>query len=485
MSESDSWPRSIPFRNLQKSLSRLVGSIGTDPRREFRLGRQKVRIPMDGLPLRLAFGERGRKLHLYPESALSARGKVSMTGNVLLAEPGAGHGVLRREIRLTPNQVLTLGLDAQGEIHLPGLSQRVGRPQLTVKVFEDSLLLRNRQATSRIRVIPLEAASVARLVERRVGALRKLRAILEGRIEPAPEAEALELLRAVNDLLERDPHRPTDRRGMPGGLVSLPDRLSPVIVGDLRGRIDNLLAILTRGGVLDALETDRACLVILGNAAHPGGPPGAGDATGVSLMIMDLILRLKKRFPRQVFYLRGDQDTLGEEGANGEGTPSAPWRRALKQSRGKKYRKQMERFYDAIPYVAASRHFIACHGGAPTAKVTREMLINVRQYPALERELTGGRRDPGSRGRDYSRADVKRLRKSMELPAEAPFIVGHTPLAGDEALWEGVGDIAGHHRVYSAGSEWVGAVTLIDGQMVPLRYPAEPLLELYNRLPSE
>jgi hypothetical protein len=483
MSEIDTWTRHLPLKKLQRSLARLVGSVAVDRRQEMKLGGGKVRIPMDALPLRLSFGNDGTKLHVYPEAALAARGKVYKTGNVLITETGTGRGLLRREVRMTPGQAVTLHRDVRGQVILPGLSQAAGPAQLTVKVFADSLVLKNHQPASKIRVVPLEARSVARLVERRIAALRRLRRILGGPIEVAEPDAALETLLGVNAVLEREAHRPTDRRGLPGGVVSLPDRLVPVIIGDLHTRVDNLLAVLTRGGLLNALEAGRACLVILGDAVHEEDA-GALEEMDSSLRIMDLILRLKLRFQDKVFYLRGNHDGFSDR-IEKEGVPQGVlWRRALKQARGKRYRKEMERFYERIPYIAVSRYFLACHAGAPSSKVSRDVLINIRQYPALERELTENWRDSANRQRSYNKNDVKRFRKAMELGENVPFIVGHTPPSRDDTLWANVGEIAGHHLVYSGGAQWVGAVTLIDGSMVPLRYPAEPLLDLYNSLPS-
>ncbi len=87
MPETTPWPRAIPFKKLQKSLSRLVETLGLDPRQEFKLGKGKARIPMESLPLRLSFGDTGGRLELYLETALSANSKMYRTGNILLREP--------------------------------------------------------------------------------------------------------------------------------------------------------------------------------------------------------------------------------------------------------------------------------------------------------------------------------------------------------------------------------------------------------------
>jgi hypothetical protein len=43
-----------------------------------------------------------------------------------------------------------------------------------------------------------------------------------------------------------------------------------------------------------------------------------------------------------------------------------------------------------------------------------------------------------------------------------------------------VGEVDNHHIVYSAKPDEVGLFTRIDGEMVPLVYPSEPLLGWVN-----
>jgi hypothetical protein len=241
-----------------------------------------------------------------------------------------------------------------------------------------------------------------------------------------------------------------------------------------------LLVVLVQDGVLDALEQGRAALILLGDAIHPED----GDLTAMesSAIIMDLIFRLKLRFPEQIFYLRGNHDSFSEQIGKQGVLQGTLWKRHLKKQRGKKYRKEMERFYDLLPYVITAKNFLACHAGAPLSKVDRDAVIDIRQYPNFERELTENRLRTSKQQKGYSKADVKRFRKSMGLDDDAPFIVGHTPVSADDTLWLNVGEINGHHVVYSGGSQWTAAMTRVRDCMVPLKFPAEPLTELYNSL---
>lgn len=109
------------------------------------------------------------------------------------------------------------------------------------------------------------------------------------------------------------------------------------------------------------------------------------------------------------------------------------------------------------------------------------MLINIRDNPRLEREVTRVRlRKPNSPA-GYGPGDIKRLRNCFGLDPRVPVLVGHTPLSCDDTLWLEAGGIKNHHVVFGAHPEWIGIVALAGKRFLPLRYPVEPLTALYNR----
>ena len=196
---------------------------------------------------------------------------------------------------------------------------------------------------------------------------------------------------------------------------------------------------------------------------------------------MDLIFRLKLRFPDRVFYLRGNHDSFSADISKGGVPQGLLWEKALHEKRGLKYKKAMQRFYDSLPYVALTPRFVAAHAGAPSGKFTREDLINIRDHPKLERELTHVRLQRQNSPSGYSRGDVARLRKRLDLEPETPFIVGHTPLSPDETCWPNAGGIDHHHVLFGANDHWAGVITRVGKHLLPLRYPVEPLLSVFNR----
>ena len=110
------------------------------------------------------------------------------------------------------------------------------------------------------------------------------------------------------------------------------------------------------------------------------------------------------------------------------------------------------------------------------------MLVEIRRYPGLIPELISNRMQQRNRPGGYTKGDIKRFRKVLDLSPTTPCIVGHTPMDQTNTYWLNVGGAENHHVLYSAGDQWVGAFTRINGQMVPLKYPVEPLRRLVNHL---
>jgi hypothetical protein len=193
---------------------------------------------------------------------------------------------------------------------------------------------------------------------------------------------------------------------------------------------------------------------------------------------------LKVRFPKQVFYLRGNHDSFSEDISKGGIPQGILWENELKKSRGKDYLKGMMHFYQSLPYVAFSDRFIACHAAAPTSSVSKSTLVNIRDNTKLILELTNNRLKKPNRPAGYSKRDVKRFRKLLNVSEETPVIVGHTPMSMDDTLWENVGEIENHIVAYAADNNWVGVMAQIHDRLYPLRYPVEPVASIINSLPN-
>ena len=451
----------------------------------YRLGGKTIKAHIKDYPFEISLAPESKILHLYPEPPLNGGDSNPTTQSYLLFDPEVFYSKISGFYRLKDGDTITLGGSDPVQRAILDLSTKLPARKLSVSNDEGWLTFKSHVTNPNSSIAPLLTdKNLKRLVDWRRRKLRKLREIFGKPIELLGSDEALELLQQVNQILENEPHRPKDNEGKPGGVISLPDDCAAIIVGDLHAKADNLLVVLTQNNFLEALEDGSACLVIIGDAVHPEGE-AALDEMESSMLIMDIILTLKRRFPAQVFYVRGNHDSYSEEIAK-HGIPQGLlWAKTLKKQRGKAYKREMSRFYELLPYVAYSRHFVTCHAAPPVSSASLQQLINISSNPKLYKELVANRLKQANRPSGYSKRDVKRLRKHLKLSEDAPLIVGHTPLSMDDTLWENVGDIQHHYIVYSSDTRWVGLMAQVGDTLYPFRYPVEPIISMINALPDE
>jgi len=197
-----------------------------------------------------------------------------------------------------------------------------------------------------------------------------------------------------------------------------------------------------------------------------------------SILMMDLILRLKQHFPHNIFYLRGNHDSFSETLSKHTLSQGLLMRRRLLELRGQEYVTEMERFYDLLAFVICSHSFVACHAGPSRRKVTRTKLINLHDHPKIRHDLINSRLKRPHYLAGYTKGDIKRFRKNLGLPKHTPFIVGHTPLDPSGSVWRNVADIKGYHIIYSAHPDGPSLFIEINSKMIPISYPSEPLTKL-------
>jgi len=325
-----------------------------------------------------------------------------------------------------------------------------------------------------------DQAEVFKVSGRRQRALQKVADIFGGPIAPLPPETALATLHAVNGLVRSEPFRRPDAQGNAGGALELPERLTPILVSDLHGRVDNLLVILSENAYLESLESGAAALVFLGDTVHREDQ-GHLDSMESSALLMDLIFKLKLRFPAGVFLLLGNHESFSPDVMKGGVSQGLMWSRWVTASRGEAYREALEVFYRQLPLVAVSKEFVACHAGPPRVKISREMLVDVRRFPGLVHEMTWTRlRTPGYPA-GYTKGDVRRFRKSLGLSKDVPFVVGHYPRDRVSTLWLNVAHIPQHHIAYCAMPEKLAVFSRVDGLMVPEIHPVRPVLQWMRR----
>jgi hypothetical protein len=471
-------PKSKLLRRLWRAFSGLPRCRIVKLRDAFRLVNDSVRIPYEGFPIQILLGDDGKRLQLYPEYPLQNGSEPLGVPSFLLEDPDHSADNIRGFVRLEPGEQLTLGRDDAEQQELFRYPPTVAPRHLRLFHDGDAVVFSDLTPAGTC-ISPLLNEEKGK----RLARLQRVREIFGGPLAPLPKEEALALIREVIEVMEQEAYRPRDERGLPGGLLQLPEDLAPILLADMHARIDNLLVILSQNGYLEALERGDACLVVLGDAVH-SERDGELDRMESSLLMMDLIFRLKLRFPERFFYIRGNHDGFSEDIAKGGIPQGLLWKRALKEIRGKEYRKSMTRYYEMLPYVVTSPRFAAVHAAPSRTKISADMLVNIQRYPGLVPELISNRMVRPNRPGGYTKGDIKRFRKTLELQPETPVIVGHTPLDRENTYWLDVGGAANHHILYSAGETWVGAFAAIGDSLWPLRYPCEPLLDLVNSLPE-
>jgi hypothetical protein len=452
--------------------------------KSYKLQDASIKVPFEGYPIELSMGKGKMRLFLYPEQSLESN-EAQPELSFILFDPDHFFSEISGFLRLIKGDHLVLGREDELQKDIFDYPHSVSKRHISIIHDGDALLFKGLDKESSTLLTPLKKkADLQRMSKRRMENLLEIRRIFGGPIELLPPEEALSDLENLNRLLEKEPLRARNSEGMPGGVVNLPKKMIPIILGDLHAQVDNLLTILSHNEFLEMMGDGKAAMIFLGDAVH-SEMDGELENMESSLLMMDLIFKLKLWFPQQIFYVRGNHDSFSAE-IGKEGVPQGLlWSRTLKNIRGETYRKAMERFYELLPYVALSKDYVACHAAPPKGKVSMDMLVDIHKYPSLMEEMTCNRLYRPNRLAGYTKGDVKRFRKSLGLGQSAELFVGHTPLTRHDTLWVNVGGIAHHDVVFSGNMPWVGLFTRVDGHIIPMKYRSEPITPIINGLDVE
>jgi len=409
------------------------------------------RIAHDGRSFELLLGS--THLRFQPEIPIGSRKGRSTKNWVIQSHRGCSETTLGGFLRIRLGETIVIGRDHKEFRQLFQLSDDVAERHVSITNRRGDLILSP--------LIPSRTTMVQRLDDhdyREQVARGRHKALLEiGRlygqeIAPLNPDKALATLKAVNALMANEAYRPKNRQGRPGGLLELPGQAIPVIVGDLHGQVNNLLKILSENCLLDCLRSKTALLIILGDAVHSELHHELSKFES-SMLIMDVIFRLKLSFPDAVFYLRGNHDSFDPDISKNGILQGVLWRESLEKQRGSSYVTELQNFYDLLPYLAICDNLIACHAGPPRGEITKDEVIDIAAHPELAKELVTTRMQRPHFLSGYGKNDVKRLRRSLQLSPKARLIVGHTPLDPFGSFWLHAGSIKNHHIIYSAHSE--------------------------------
>ncbi len=467
------------LQNIKAYFSPACETVILEKSRKLRLSGTAFRIPLKGYPeYRIEMGK--QTLYLCPDPAVAGHEEGSPY-DFILFDPERYFSGISHYQRLSPGNTLVIDSKIEYQEHVFSFPREAFRRQLSIAHSGDALVFKDpiSELGTYVSLID-DALETSSITGRRRTALRRILEIFGGPLESLPADKATETLIQVNELLRHETGRHKDSLGNPGCLLELPDHITPIIVGDLHAQLDNLLTVLSENAFMDSLENGTAALILLGDAVH-SEQPGRLEEMESSLLIMDLIFRLKIKYPEQVFFIVGNHDSFQHELMK-KGIPQGLlWKKHVIASRGETYKEQLELFYQQSPLLILSPDFIACHAGPTRRKISREIIVEAHQFPDIVHDMTWSRIRTQAFPGGYTASDVRQFRKGLEVSSEIPFIVGHHPFTQDDTLWLNAGRINQHHIVISARSDRVGIFTRIDGKIVPQFYPTEPLLDWLNR----
>ena len=378
--------------------------------------KQPVRVRSGGKAIELALGK--QTLRLYPETPISSTdgGK-----NWIIVEPERFCSGVAGFARLERDQTALVGRGNTFLDSIFGFPKSVAQRHLALLNDAGEVVIKPLDGDKKTQLSSVpEGQDVGWLAKRRLKALRTLRSIFGGPILLLPPDEAMAALDQALAVLGDEAFRPRNSHDRPGGLLDLPKSPIPIVVGDIHAQLDNLLRILCQDGLLDGLKSGDVYMLFLGDTVHREGD-GELEEMDSSLLTLDLLCKLKARFPRNVFLLRGNHESFSADVGKG-GVPQGRllWQHC-RERRGKKYAKRLVEFFDHLAYFAMSEDFLACHAGPPRSKVTVRKLIDIEEHPTLARELVWNRLRRTGRPDGYAKKDVKVLRASLGAESDTPF----------------------------------------------------------------
>jgi len=439
-----------------------------------------VRIAHDGrsFEMRLATA----RLKFQPEIPIGSSKRINDKSWIIGKIDNCSATEISGFFRIQVDETIVIGSDNKEFKQLFSFTDEVKPRHVSITNRRGDLIVSPLTETAPINILRLDDQDYReRLEQGRLQSLLDIRNIYGGPIFPLARQEALRLIRSVNDLLADEPFRAKNSHGNPGGLIELDNKTTPIVVGDLHGQVDNLLKILTENCLLDSLKTNTATLILLGDAVHSEIAQEL-DQFDSSLLMMDLIFKLKRRFPQNLFYLRGNHDSF-DPGINKNGVlQGALFQEYLIEIRGEEYAQEMQKFYDGLPYILKTEYLLTCHAGPPRMAATRENFIDIADDQLLMREMTNNRLQRLNYLAGYVKGDVKKLRKCFGLTPKTRLIVGHTPMDPFGSFWLHVGTIKNHHVIYSAHPQGPSLFIRTGENFMPISFPAEPLTDIINNL---
>lgn len=227
--------------------------------------------------------------------------------------------------------------------------------------------------------------------------------------------------------------RPRDSSGLPGGLVYLKKDIPTIIVPDIHARMNFLFSILlysledgrcsTSSNMINGLESQAVQLVCVGDAFHAEGirakkrwreafeeyksgfinHEAMDEEMRESLGVMEMVMELKRSFPENFHFLKGNHENIKNELGGGnfpfrklamEGDMVAEY---VKKFFGERFLKSFYSFEKNLPLLAAGANFLVSHA-EPAEFYGSEDVIEYRSRPDVVKDLTWTANDTADEG---------------------------------------------------------------------------------------
>jgi hypothetical protein len=461
------------------SLDRLVSqsdrSIALDTPHPVQLDKNRLSVPLPRRAYDLTLGK--QILRLEQDREISDEAPRPLP-DIRIWDPTSTSQPLRLSQRLHPGDSLTIPDLERDFRYLYQLS--ADSSSVEVEIRHDGQCLSFRKIGGRGHATVEPVSDDARLLyhERSEG-VQRWEKIVGDLGSGLNRKDALALLKEINRIKTTASSRPGGDSTETETILRFPTEKAVVLIGDLHANVDNLLTILVENDLYHGLVEDRVALLFLGDLAH-SERPGELERMETSVIAMDLLFLLKRRFPTGVFFLLGNHEGFSEDVVKGEAAQGLLWKRYLLEVRGKDYVEELQRFYDRLPLIAIGDSFFACHAGPPRRKADATKLSNARQHNKLVRDLTCGRLRRTHFPDGYTAKDIKKFRKQLGIEKTRSFVVAHNPYSSDGTYWKNPAGIENHHIVYSAKEDELATLVCWGDTITPQIWRSKALSKTFG-----
>ncbi len=286
-------------------------------------------------------------------------------------------------------------------------------------------------------------------------------------------------IKTINTL----PGRLPDSEGLPGGLIIFPEKIRPIIIGDLHANRENLALILDHETNRADIESGKAACILLGDALHDDRTGHMVDMQS-SVEILDDVLRLIVQYPGRVYYIRGNHDSFDERLRKSGISQGLELKKTLIREKGDEYTSAVQDFFDCLPLFIIGKGFVITHAGPPHGGIVREELINIKKFPEKMHQLMWNRVNEfhGNPSlKEYGEKDLRLALDMLDMPEFTHFIVGHNPIWTDGnkiGVWQNVIGIRNHHILYS-GYRSAAPYMTFSGDTLLVKTAAVTVAEVY------